>query len=73
MRKYNGIFSALAAIVLPVVAASSAVAQIITVGASSDNGAFVCLPNRPCPAPCALRDPVHAFVTLSKLKKEKRS
>jgi hypothetical protein len=38
MRKYSRIFSVLAAIVLPVVAASSALAQqIITVNTTSDN------------------------------------
>src|SRR5262245_24917416 len=61
MRKYSGIFSALAAIVLPVVAASSALAQqTITVDTTSDSGAYICLPNRPCQPPCRLRDAITA-------------
>jgi hypothetical protein len=62
MRKYCGIFSVLAAIVLPVVAATSAFAQIITVNTTSDVG-FICLPNNPCPAPCRLRDAIAAANT----------
>src|SRR5687767_5223768 len=60
MRKYCGIFSVLAAIVLPAVAASSAIAQIITVNTTSDGGGFICLPNRPCPPACSLRDAITA-------------
>jgi hypothetical protein len=43
MRKYSGIFSALAAIVLPVVAASSALAQqIITVNTTATSEFSAC-------------------------------
>jgi hypothetical protein len=63
MRKYSGIFSALAAIVLQVVAASSALAQqIITVNTTSDAG-YICFPNTPCPPPCRLRDAITAANT----------
>src|SRR5262245_61543016 len=61
MRKYSKIFSALAAVVLPIVAASSALAQqIITVNTTSDNSFFECPPNRPCLPPCRLRDAITA-------------
>jgi hypothetical protein len=61
MRKYRRIFSALAAIVLPVAAASSALAQqIITVDTTSDGSVFECPPNRPCLPPCRLRDAITA-------------
>jgi hypothetical protein len=60
MRKYSRIFSVLAAVVLPVVAASSALAQqIITVNTTSDTG-YICFPNTPCPPPCRLRDAITA-------------
>jgi CSLREA domain-containing protein len=60
MRKYSGIFSVLAAIVLSVVAASSALAQqTITVNTTLDNGNIACFP-RPCPPQCTLRDAITA-------------
>jgi hypothetical protein len=62
MRKYSGIFSVLAAIVLPVIAASSALAQIITVDTTTDFN-VICFPNTPCPPPCRLRDAIAAANT----------
>lgn len=56
MRKYSGIFPVVAAIFLIVIAATSALAQIITVNTTLDNGGFISFPIKPCPQRCALRD-----------------
>jgi hypothetical protein len=60
MRKYSGIFPVVAAIFLIVIAATSALAQIITVNIALDNGGFINFPSKPCPQRCALRDAILA-------------
>jgi len=63
MRKYSGIFPAVAAIFLIVVAAPSALAAIYTVTTNLDNGNFNCLPSGACPPQCTLRDAIVAANT----------
>jgi hypothetical protein len=60
MRKYNGIFPVVAAIFLVVIAATSALAQIITVNTTLDNGGFIRFPSKTCPQRCASRDAILA-------------
>jgi adenine-specific DNA glycosylase len=61
MRKRNRTFRVaivVAAIALLGGAASSARAATFTVNATIDNGGFICVPAKPRPPQCALRDAV---------------
>ncbi|HEY8462321.1 MAG TPA: hypothetical protein VIM99_18175, partial [Blastocatellia bacterium] len=63
MRKYSGIFPAVAATFIMIAAAASAHAATITVNTAYDPGLIqgvICLPTMPCPPQCTLRDAIIA-------------
>jgi hypothetical protein len=63
MLRNSGIFSAMAAIVLLIAAAPSALAQIITVETTRDSIVYTCPPFRPCRPACTLRNAIIAANT----------